>query len=57
MNNKAKNRDNLKNFCGNREIMITQINNEVEETGDGSVSIMVILPNEKLVWVNDSGWF
>ena len=52
-----KNSDNLKNFCGNREVMITQINNEVEETGDGSVSIMVILPNEKLVWVNDSGWF
>ena len=53
----AKNLDNLKNFCGDREIMITQITNEVEETGDGSVSIMVILPNEKLVWVNDSGWF
>ena len=28
-----------------------------EEAGDGSVSVMVILPNEKLVWVNDSGWF
>tara|TARA_B110000285_G_C14935621_1_gene519423 strand:+ start:317 stop:892 length:576 start_codon:yes stop_codon:yes gene_type:complete len=52
-----KNPDNLRNFCGNREIMIAQINNEVEETGDGSVSVIVILPNEKLVWVNDSGWF
>ena len=52
-----KNSNNLKNFCGNREVMITQINNEVEETGDGSVSTMVILPNEKLVWVNYSGWF
>ena len=52
-----KNSDNLKNFCGNREVMITQINNEIEETGDGSVSTMVILPNEKLVWVNYSGWF
>ena len=53
----AKNLNNLRNFCGNREIMIAQINNEVEETGDGSVSVIVILPNEKLVWVNDSGWF
>ena len=53
----TKNSNNLKNFCGNREVMITQINNEVEETGDGSVSTMVILPNEKLVWVNYSGWF
>jgi len=53
----VKNLESLKNFCGNRDIMITQINNEVEATGDGSVSIMVILPNEKLVWVNDSGWF
>jgi hypothetical protein len=52
-----KNPDNLRNFCGNREIMIAQINNEVEETGDGSVSVIVILPNEKLVWVNNSGWF
>mgnify|MGYP003644942586 FL=1 len=52
-----KNPDNLRNFCGNREIMIAQINNEVEETGDGLVSVIVILPNEKLVWVNDSGWF
>ena len=52
-----KNPDNLRNFCGNREIMIAQINNEVEGTGDGSASVIVILPNEKLVWVNDSGWF
>ena len=52
-----KNPDNLRNFCGNREIMIAQIKNEVEGTGDGSVSVIVILPNEKLVWVNDSGWF
>ena len=52
-----KNPDNLRNFCGNRQIMIAQINNEVEGTGDGSASVIVILPNEKLVWVNDSGWF
>lgn len=53
----AKNLNNLRNFCGNREIMIAQINNEKEATGDGLVSVMVILPNEKLVWVNNSGWF
>jgi len=53
----AKNLNNLKNFCGNRDIIITKINNEKEATGDGLVSVMVILPNEKLVWVNNSGWF
>jgi len=48
----VKNPDNLRDFCGDRDILISQINKETEID-----IIMVILPNEKLVWVNYTGWF
>ena len=48
----VKNPDSLKNFCGERNIMISHVKKELEH-----VIIMVILPDEKLIWVNDTGWF
>lgn len=43
---------NPENFCGERDALYTQI---LEETERGV--IMVILPKEKLVWLNSTGWF
>ena len=40
------------NFCGERDVLFTQIKRE-SEIG----IIMVILPKEKLVWLNSTGWF
>ena len=48
----VKNIENLKNFCNEKKIMISHIKNEVEHG-----TIIVILPSEKLIWVNDTGWF
>ena len=48
----VKNPNNLRDFCGNRDILISQIKKETELG-----IIMVIFPNKKLVWVNLSGWF
>jgi len=40
------------NFCGERDVLFTQIKRETEIG-----IIMVILPKEKLVWLNSTGWF
>ena len=40
------------NFCGARDALFTQIDYHVELG-----VIMVILPQEKLVWLNRTGWF
>ena len=40
------------NFCGERDALFTQIRRETEIG-----IIMVILPKEKLVWLNSTGWF
>jgi len=40
------------NFCGERDALFTQIRRE-SEIG----IIMVILPQEKLVWLNSTSWF
>ena len=40
------------NFCGEREALFTQIEYDTEIG-----IIMVILPKEKLVWLNSTGWF
>ena len=39
-------------FCGERDALFTQIKRETEIG-----IIMVILPKEKLVWLNSTGWF
>ena len=48
----VKNPDNLRDFCGDRDILISQIKKETELG-----IIMVIFPKEELVWVNYTGWF
>ena len=48
----VENKDPFKNFCGTRDILFTQIERETEIG-----IIMVILPKEKLVWLNSTGWF
>jgi hypothetical protein len=48
----VENKDPFKNFCGTRDILFTQIKRETEIG-----IIMVILPKEKLVWLNSTGWF
>ncbi len=48
----VKNPDNLRDFCGDRDILISQIEKETEIG-----IIMVIFPKEELVWVNYTGWF
>ena len=40
------------NFCGAREALFIQIDYDTEIG-----VIMVILPQEKLVWLNSTGWF
>ena len=40
------------NFCGKREVYYSQLKRETELS-----IIMVILPNEGLVWLNRSDWF
>ena len=42
----------IKNFCGERYVFYSQIDRHVELG-----IIMVILPQEKLVWLNRTGWF
>ena len=42
----------VENFCGKREVLFTQI---VESRHQPI--IMVILPKERLVWLNYTGWF
>jgi hypothetical protein len=42
----------IKNFCGERYVFYSQIDRHVELG-----IIMVILPKEKLVWLNSTGWF
>jgi hypothetical protein len=39
-------------FCGERDALFTQIDYDTEIG-----VIMVILPKEKLVWLNSTGWF
>jgi hypothetical protein len=39
-------------FCGERDALFTQIDYDTEIG-----VIMVILPQEKLVWLNSTGWF
>ena len=39
-------------FCGEREALFTQIDYDTEIG-----VIMIILPQEKLVWLNSTGWF
>ena len=48
----VENKDPFKNFCGTRDVLFTQIKRETEIG-----IIMVILPKEKLVWLNSTGWF
>ena len=48
----VENKDPFKNFCGTRDVLLAQIE-RVTEIG----IIMVILPQEKLVWLNSTGWF
>ena len=48
----VKNPDNLRDFCGDRDILISQIKKETEIG-----IIMVIFPKEELVWINHTGWF
>ena len=43
---------NPEDFCGERDALFTQIRRETEIG-----IIMVILPKEKLVWLNSTGWF
>ena len=43
---------NPEDFCGERDVLFTQIRRETEIG-----IIMVILPKEKLVWLNSTGWF
>ncbi len=43
---------NPEDFCGEREALFTQIRRETEIG-----VIMIILPQEKLVWLNSTGWF
>ena len=43
---------NPEDFCGERDALFTQIKRETEIG-----IIMVILPKEKLVWLNSTGWF
>jgi len=47
--NIVKDKTPFKNFCGDRQVLITQIFKDVE-TG----IVLVILPNEGLVWLNAS---
>ena len=42
---------NPEDFCGERDALFTQIRRETEIG-----VIMVILPQEKLVWLNSTGW-
>jgi hypothetical protein len=43
---------NPENFCGKRETYFSNFEEDVE------LGItMVILPQEKLVWLNSTGWF
>ena len=42
----------IENFCGEKEALFTQIDYDTEIG-----VIMVILPQEKLVWLNRTGWF
>ena len=48
----VENKDPFKNFCGTRDVLLAQIERETEKG-----IIMVILPKEKLVWLNSTGWF
>ena len=48
----VENKDPFKNFCGTRDVLLAQIERETEIG-----IIMVILPKEKLVWLNSTGWF
>ena len=48
----VENKDSFKNFCGTRDVLLAQIERETEIG-----IIMVILPKEKLVWLNSTGWF
>ena len=47
--NIVKDKTPFKNFCGDRQVLVTQIFKDVE-TG----IVLVILPNEGLVWLNAS---
>ena len=42
----------IKNFCGERYVFYSQIDRHIELG-----IIMVILPKERLVWLNRTGWF
>jgi len=48
----VENKDPFKNFCGTRDVLLVLIERETEIG-----IIMVILPKEKLVWLNSTGWF
>ena len=47
-----KNKDSFKNFCGKKEIFIARIDKLSDAQG-----LIVILHNEKLVWLNYTEWF